>query len=120
MGQFIGIVTTAKCRRTHFVVAQIRQVGVVHLHVVATCGAQASQLVAISFGNVFVERWLQLGVGCAADACTPAAKVQHGGRGNGDFGRMARTDLRLKVFKVGQLNLLGMCDFVHNVNRWRR
>ena len=77
--QFIRVVTACACGFAHFVVAQIGQVGVVHLHISATCGGQRAQFIAVGFGHIVVKRRVEFGVSVFADTGAAAAKVQHGG-----------------------------------------
>jgi hypothetical protein len=117
--QFVGVVAALAGGFAHLLVAQVGQVGVVHLHIGAA-GATAAQFVAIGLGHVVIKRRVQLGVGVFADAGAPAAKVQHGGRGDGDLGRMARADLALQVLEVGQLDVLDVAHLVDHAHHRRR
>ena len=47
--------------------------------------------------------------------------MQHGGRRDGDFGDESRGDPAFEEFKVSELNIVGVADFVHHADgRWRR
>ena len=119
VGQLVGVVAPAAGGFAHFLVAQVGQVGVVHLHVgAARCGERA-QFITIRVGHVLVKIRIELRVMLFADAGAPAAKVQHGGRGDSDFSRAGAFDLALQVLKVGQLNILGMAHFVDNFHHGR-
>ena len=51
-----------------------------------------------------------------ADARAATAKMQHGGRGNGDLGRKARGHLAFQVLEVRQLNVAGVAHLVHHAD----
>ena len=118
VGQFVGVVTALASSFTHVVVAQVGQVGVVHLHIGATGVGQRLQLFAISLGHVVIKLGIQLGVMGFADARAATPEVQHGGGGNGHLGHAtaARGHLAFKVFKVGALNVFHVLDLVHHLH----
>ena len=119
VGQLVGVVATGTGGFAHFVVAQIGQVGVVHLHIVATRRRQRAQLIAIGFGNVVVKSRVEFRIGVFADASATTTEMQHGGRGDGHLGRTALGNLRLQVIEVGQLDVFHMAYFVdHTDDGW--
>jgi hypothetical protein len=47
--------------------------------------------------------------------------VQHGGGGDGDLGRIARTDLAFEVLEVGELDVFDVAHLIdHAHHRWRQ
>jgi len=77
--QLVGVVPALARRLAHLVVAQVGQVGVVHLHVAAAGGVERAQFVAVGLGHVVIEHRIELGIGVLADAGAAPAEVQHGG-----------------------------------------
>jgi len=117
--QLVRVVAARPCRLAHLVVAQVGEVGVVHLHVGAAGGRERAQLVAVGAGDILVER-LEVGVVLAADAGAAAAKVQHRRRRNRHLGRMAGGHPRLQVLEVGALDVLDVAHLVDHAHHRRR
>ena len=78
------------------------------------------KLITIGLRNVVIERRVELRVGGFADAGSATAKVQHGGRGDADLGRVARSHTVLEKLKVSQLDILGVSDCVDHTDDGRR
>ena len=118
--QLVGVVAALAGGFAHAVVAQVGEVGVVHLHVAAAGVVERLQLLAVGRGHVVVEDRLQLGIGLAADAGAAAAEVQHGRAGDGHLGRHAGGDLALQVLEVGLLDVLHVAHLVDHADHRRR
>ena len=117
--QLVGIVAALAGRLAHLVVAQIGEVGVVHLHVGAAGRGQRAQLVAVGVGDVLVER-LEVGIVLAADAGAAAAEMQHGRRRDRHLRRAAGATCALEILEVGQLDVLDVAHLVDHAHHRRR
>jgi hypothetical protein len=118
--QLVRVVAALAGGFAHVLVAQVGEVGVVHLHVGAAGRGQRAQLVAVGLGHVVVEHRVELGVRVLADAGAAAAKVQHGRRGDGHLGRAAGGHLALQVLEIGELDVLDVAHLVDHAHRGRR
>ena len=58
------------------VIAQVGEVGVVHLHIAAAGVVQRAQLIAVGARHVVVESRVEVGIGLTADAAAAAAEMQ--------------------------------------------
>src|SRR6185295_6494512 len=117
--QLVRVVAARARRLAHLVVAQVGEVGVVHLHVAAAGGGERAQLGTVGVGDVLPER-LEVGVVLAADAGAAAAEVQHRRRRDRHLRRVAGADLRPQVLEVGALDVLDVADLVDHAHHRRR
>ena len=118
--QLVRVVAARARRLAHLLVAEVGEVGVVHLHVGAAGVGERAQLVAVGARDVVVELGLELRIGLAADAGAAAAEMQHRRRGDRDLRRAAGRDPRLQVLEVGLLDVLDVADLVDDTHHRRR
>ena len=123
MRQLVRVVPALARGLAHAFVAQVGEVGIVHLHVVAASVGQRLQLRGVGARDVVVEDGVELGIGLAADAGAPATEVQHRRRRDRDLGPQPRAAQRLdpgpQVLEVGELDVLDVTHLVDDADRRR-
>ncbi len=117
--QFVGIVSTRAGRGAQLRIAQVSEVGVVELHVVAARCGQTLKFFSIGACHVLVKGRIELRVGRQADALAAAAEVQHGRRGNRHLRAAVAAQATLHEAEVLQLDVLLVPHLVDDANEGR-
>ena len=89
-------------------IAEIGEIGVVELDIARALGGQVQNLGVVDGGQVG-EKILHIGVGRPIDGLASAPEMEHGRRGNGEFGRPRRH--RFGIGEIPGLDALGPCHF---------